>query len=293
MPNTTSETTTIPDRLDSGALVLPVWAKPLLGWVAPLLFAFVAFWPAWRRIARPTLLGDDITRIVHLLKLSFVDHLFHPFSNHLAPFFQLVSWLTWQIVGHDIRWASLGFCTASILSWGLVLVLLAYWLARETGSRTASLAAVALVAQSPLALETVYWYSASSFLWAVVFVLIAVIGASAIVRSPALVARFDRNRFDVGPGYDDARDLGGSPGDSAGGLSGSIAAPGEAAGNPGRRRRRMGVRAVFQPGRDRGPPITRVVEQSDDRAPGRAGLRVDSARPCALAVDRRRAGILD
>jgi hypothetical protein len=184
MPSTTCEGTTNPDRLEPQVSVLPVWVKPLFGWWAPLLFTFVAFWPAWRRIARPTLLGDDITRIVHLVRLSFIDHLLQPFSNHIAPLFQLVSWLTWQIVGHDLRWAPLGFCVASVLPWGLVLVLLAYWLVRETGSRTASLAAVALVAQSPLVLETVYWYSASSFVWAALGILVAVIGAGAIARRP-------------------------------------------------------------------------------------------------------------
>jgi len=184
IPSNTSERTTNPDRLDPEPSLLPVWAKPLFGWGAPLLCAFVAFWPACRRITRPTLLGDDITRIVHLVRLSFIDHLFQPFSDHIAPLFQLVSWLTWQIVGHDVRWAPLGFCVASILPWVLVLVLLAYWLARETGSRTASLAAVAIVAQSPLVLETVWWYSASSILWAVVFILVAVIGASALARRP-------------------------------------------------------------------------------------------------------------
>ncbi|MGO9462970.1 MAG: acyltransferase family protein [Isosphaeraceae bacterium] len=182
IPSTTCEMTRNADRLIPGAWVLPVWAKPLFGWGAPLLFVFIAFWPAWRRIARPTLLGDDITRLVHLIRLSFVDHLFQPFSDHITPLCQLVSWLTWQIIGHDVRWAPLGFCTASILPWVLVLILLAYWLARETGSRTASLAAVAVVAQSPLVLESVYWYSASSFLWAIVFVLVAVIGASTIAR---------------------------------------------------------------------------------------------------------------
>jgi len=172
------------DRIKSDRPLLRDWAKSLVGWGALALFAFVAFLPALRRLAHPTLLGDDITRLVHLERFSFAAHLFQPFSNHVAPFFQLVSWLTWQIVGHDLGRAALGFCLASVLPWGLVLATLIGWLARETGSRTAALAAVAVVAQSPLVLEAVWWYSASSFLWATLFVLIALIGGAAIARRP-------------------------------------------------------------------------------------------------------------
>ena len=111
-PASSSDRTTSPDRLAPERLLLPVWAKRFFVWGTPLLFAFVAYWPAWRRITRPTLLGDDIARLVHLERLSFVDHLFVPFGNHIVPLFQLVSWLTWQLVGHDIRQAPLGFCVA-------------------------------------------------------------------------------------------------------------------------------------------------------------------------------------
>ena len=153
-------------------------------WLAPLAFAFVACLPLIRRLRHPTILGDDVIRIVDLIDLSFVDHLFRPFGNHVAPGFQFVSWVTWELIGHDIRRTPLGFSIASAVAWLLVLVLFSLWLKRETGSRTAVLVAVALVAQSPLVLETAWWYSSSSFSWAVAGVLVAPIGASWIAERP-------------------------------------------------------------------------------------------------------------
>jgi len=173
------------DRSESGQPDrLGLASRFLLPWIAALFFAVVAIWPVLLRLRHPTILGDDVTRLVDLIEMPFREHLFLPFGEHIAPFFQLISWLSWQAIGQDLRLAPLAYCMAAGFSWLLVLGLLGCWLARETGSPTASCASVAMVAQSPLVLEAVWWYSASSFLWAIAGVLAAVLGASWVGRRP-------------------------------------------------------------------------------------------------------------
>jgi hypothetical protein len=149
-----------------------------------LSFVLVVLFPLFVRIRQPTILGDDVVRIADLIRFPFRELVFLPFSEHVAPCFQLVSWLVWQLIGHDVRLAPVGFTAASVVAWALVLFLLGVFLVRETGSRTASLVALALVAQSPLVLETAWWYSSSSFSWAVAGILIVVLGAGSLARRP-------------------------------------------------------------------------------------------------------------
>ncbi len=188
-------------------------------WLGPLAFTVVALLPLVKRLRHPTILGDDVIRIVDLINLPFDKHLLKPFGDHLAPGFQLVSWLTWEAIGHDIRLAPVGFTFASVTAWVFVLVFLGLWLKQETGSRTATLVALALVAQSPLVLETAWWYSSSSFSWAVAGILIAVLAASRIEDRPRSSPRLDRDWLGARARGNDTGDPRGAARNSSGRVS--------------------------------------------------------------------------
>ena len=81
----------------------------------------VAGVPLLRRLRHPTLQGDDITRLVDLIEQPFRDLIFLPFAEHVAPLFQLVSSVTWEAIGHDVRLAPAAYCFASVAAWAIVL----------------------------------------------------------------------------------------------------------------------------------------------------------------------------
>ena len=151
---------------------------------AAAAFAFVTLLPVFRRLLHPTLHGDDLIRIVNLVEHPLRELVFWPCNEHIAVFFDFISWANWQLIGRDLPSAPLAYTIASLVPWVLVLVLLGRWLWRETGSQSASLIAVAIIAQSPLVVETAWWYSASSFAWADVYILLALLGAGAIAERP-------------------------------------------------------------------------------------------------------------
>lgn len=124
------------------------------------------------RLRTPNIVLDDVPRIVQLQTVPLRARLFQPFNEHLAPWFQVVSTLTWELSGRKLAHSPLAFDLASYVPFLGCLGALWLLLRRELRSATAAWVALTVFATSPAYAECVYWYSASSFTWALFFSLL-------------------------------------------------------------------------------------------------------------------------
>ena len=143
-----------------------------------LAFAGLVLAPYADRLRHASLYADDVVRVEQLQTATLGAMLFAPFNEHMAPLFQGVSWVTWRLCGRSLAAAPLAFTLASFVPFLLTLGLLGAVVRRETRSTAAATAGAAVFAVSWLPIESVYWYSASSFTWALAAALVAWLGAS-------------------------------------------------------------------------------------------------------------------
>ena len=108
------------------------------------------------RLQHPSIYADDIARVADLQMQPLASLLFRPFNEHMAPFFETISWATWQAAGRRLSHAPIAFTLSSYVPFVLCLGLLGWLVRRETGSRTTALATIALFGISPLYAETVF-----------------------------------------------------------------------------------------------------------------------------------------
>jgi hypothetical protein len=145
--------------------------------------------PHLSRIRHASLYGDDVQRIADLQARPLSALWFRPFNEHMAPFFETVTWATWQAAGRELTGAPLAFTLASYVPFVLCLVWLERLVRIESGSRATALAATVLFGLSPLSAETVFWYSASSFTWALFWTLVVLRCAASTGETPGRVRR--------------------------------------------------------------------------------------------------------
>lgn len=142
-------------------------------WIAPLACLAIVAWPHLGRLKVASLYSDDLVRLAHLRQMSPSGMLFRPFNEHLAPLFECVSLLCWALAGHRITATPAAFTAASLLPGLLCALALGAVLRGETRSRATGWCAFVAFGLAILPLETFWWYSASSFTWA----LLATLGA--------------------------------------------------------------------------------------------------------------------
>ncbi len=139
-------------------------------------FAGICLFPSLLGLAHPSIFYDDVVRIAQLHDNGFARNLFVPINEHMQPFFQAITAIAWRSTGGHAAGLPLAMAIASAVPFAASLVLVASLAGRTLGSRTTGLAAAAFFSFGSLSyFETVVWYSASSFQWALVFALVALL----------------------------------------------------------------------------------------------------------------------
>lgn len=166
----TSTTTGPPGPIARGR-----WQRPrkvlTIGLGLAIIGCWVAPWAA--RLSHPSLLTDDVVRVILLQRHPTVQRLFIPFNEHLAPLFAGVATIAWFAGGARLESVPTAFAWAGLLPFLLCLPSLFAWIRAETGSTTTGWAATTLFAGTPAFAEAVTWHAASSFCWALLPTLVA------------------------------------------------------------------------------------------------------------------------
>ncbi|WP_435022647.1 hypothetical protein TA3x_005790 (plasmid) [Tundrisphaera sp. TA3] len=154
------------------------WRRPIIGLMVASFATLLAV-PHLGRFRTPSLYSDDLLRVADLQAKPLGEVLFRPFNEHMAPWFEAVSWVVWQAAGRDLTRAPAAFTLATYVPFWLALGLMAAWLRRETGSRATALIACTAFALSSTTAECSFWFSSSSFTWALFWTLVALLGGAA------------------------------------------------------------------------------------------------------------------
>lgn len=124
----------------------------------------------FQRLLNPTLLGDDVIRLVDARTLPFVEQLFRPFSEHVAPGFELATRaLVWPL-GDRLLLMPTAFTLVAMLSWMLFLGAVGFWIYRISGREDWAWMTFVMVGVSSACIEVPWWFSAATYSLSAAFV---------------------------------------------------------------------------------------------------------------------------
>lgn len=158
--------------------------KSIVRWLPAIMIIMSFHLP---RIMQPTLLGDDVIRLVDARTLPLIKQLFRPFSEHIAPGFELLTAILVRSLGDSLTAMPSAFTLFAFGSWIVFLISVALWVGRITGRVDVARMTFLMVGVSSACIEVPWWFSASTYSLsaASVFgVLLAVEG-----RGPVTVSR--------------------------------------------------------------------------------------------------------
>ena len=116
-----------------------------------------------RRLTKPTILGDDVIRLVDARTLPLMKQLFRPFSEHVAPGFELATAAIVRVFGNHLNLIPTAFTLFALGSWLLFLAVMAGWVRQITDSADIAAMTVVFTGVSSACLEVPWWFSAATY----------------------------------------------------------------------------------------------------------------------------------
>ncbi|MEI7920291.1 MAG: hypothetical protein WCJ40_00100 [Planctomycetota bacterium] len=127
------------------------------------LVGFIVILFHFDRLMKPTILGDDVIRIVDARTLPFKQQLFRPFSEHIAPGFELATAAIVRPLFNHLDWIPTAFTIFALASWIIFLGILGGWVRQMTGNSEIARMTVAITGVSSACLEVPWWFSAATY----------------------------------------------------------------------------------------------------------------------------------
>ena len=128
-----------------------------------LFVALIVIGVQSRRLTKPTILGDDVIRLVDARTLPLMKQLFRPFSEHVAPGFELATAAIVRVFGNHLNLIPIAFTLFALGSWLLFLAVMAGWVRQITGSADIAAMTVVFTGVSSACLEVPWWFSAATY----------------------------------------------------------------------------------------------------------------------------------
>ncbi len=142
----------------------------------------------YRRLSHPTLLGDDLIRVIDARVLPLREQLFRPFAEHVAPGFEVATAALVRPFGDRIDLLPAALTGFAFLTWVLMLCAASWWAARISNRHEAACLIFVFFGVSSACIEVPWWFSAATYSLsaACIFMILGVISG----RSHRIFLRF-------------------------------------------------------------------------------------------------------
>lgn len=146
--------------------------QKILPWIGAILI--VVFFHA-RRLIHYGILGDDVIRIVDAKTLPLQEQLFRPFSEHVAPGFELLTAILVRSFGNDLNQTAFILNLAALASWLFFLSTMTLWVKKVAGRADMAWMTFILSGISSTCLEVPWWFSAATYSLAAGFIFLVLL----------------------------------------------------------------------------------------------------------------------